>query len=160
MAARLGPGGPRRLREFRTAAVLDQLLSTLDVRVQAFAKCEACPGWRLAFGSGGDVSVHYVLSGSGLLHIPELAPIALPRDSFVVLPKGFPHTFDNTAEIGREFIYRPPPRSGRSGVPLIRAGDPVEGRLFDRGMRDAQCILRGKSRPLRSAPLPNRRELS
>lgn len=46
---------------------LDRLLTTLDVRVHAFAVCEVAPGRRLVFQPMDAVIVHYVLAGTGTL---------------------------------------------------------------------------------------------
>jgi AraC-like DNA-binding protein len=109
--------------------LLDKLLTTLDVRIEAFGKCETCPGWRLAFGSAENPSVHYTLSGSGYVHVPERAPIPLPRDSLLVLPKGLPHTFDNAPSGGQEMLYAQGAEVRRTALPTVRAGDPIEGKL-------------------------------
>lgn len=118
------------MKRFRPIAMefkplIDQLLSTLDVRIQAFATCEACPDWRLVFGSAKEASVHYVLNGSGQLHLPGFDPIELNRDILVVLPKGVSHTFDNGS-----LSFEPEPGTARENpsLPTIRAGAPVEGR--------------------------------
>ncbi len=107
--------------------MLDHLLTTLDVRIQAFATCQTCPGSRLSFGSDEEPSIHYVLFGSGEVHVPGQAPIAVRRDTLVVLPKGFPHAFDNGAGRGRETQYRKTADLSGTALPTIRAGEPVAG---------------------------------
>ena len=107
--------------------MIDQLLTTLDVRVEAFAICQACPGWRLSFGPDDTPSIHYVLSGSGFIHVPSSKPIVLSRETLAVLPKGLPHVFDNAGGRGPEFTYHPSNLSDGPALPTIRAGNPVEG---------------------------------
>jgi hypothetical protein len=53
--------------ESAVADLLDRLLTTLDVRFEAFAVCEVRPGWRLVFDPMHAVVIHYVLAGSGAL---------------------------------------------------------------------------------------------
>jgi AraC-like DNA-binding protein len=48
--------------------VLDELLTTLDVRLHAFALCRIEDGFRLTFEPMEAVVVHYVLRGEGMLH--------------------------------------------------------------------------------------------
>jgi hypothetical protein len=46
-----------------SAEVLDKLLTTLSVRLNAFAVCEIQDGYRLGFDPHEAVTIHYVLSG-------------------------------------------------------------------------------------------------
>jgi AraC-like DNA-binding protein len=64
---------------------LERLLSTLDVRLEAFAICEIEAGWRLTSSPmEGDV-LHYVLKGEGVLEAHgERIPIG--ADTIVVAP--------------------------------------------------------------------------
>lgn len=117
----------RSREEKHEGVVLDQLLTTLDVRVEAFAICQACPGWRLSFGPDATASVHYVLSGSGWIHVPDAAPIKVAKETLIVLPKGLPYLFDNAGPEGRELVYEPPATPPGAALPRIRAGNPVEG---------------------------------
>jgi len=55
--------------ETMTEGILDRLLATLDVRVHAFAVCHVQKGWRLVFAPMNAVSIHYVLSGHGVLRV-------------------------------------------------------------------------------------------
>lgn len=50
-----------------SSEVLDRLLTTLSVRLHAFAICEIRRGYRLSFDPMEAVTIHYVLEGSGIL---------------------------------------------------------------------------------------------
>jgi AraC-like DNA-binding protein len=68
--------------------VLEALLTTLDVRLHAFAVCEVQRGWRLDFEAMDAAVVHYVLAGSGVLHQQESPPVAFGRHSILVVAPG------------------------------------------------------------------------
>ena len=68
--------------------VLEQLLTTLDVRVHAFALCEVERGRRLQFDAAEAVIVHFVLGGSGWLKVKGAAPVAFEPKSVLVVPPG------------------------------------------------------------------------
>ena len=65
---------------------LDQLLVSLDVRLEAFALLDVRRGYRLVFDDLDQVIVHFVLSGTGWLETPgrELTPC--PEGSVIILP--------------------------------------------------------------------------
>ncbi len=48
---------------------LDRLLTTLAVRIHAFAVCEIKAGWRLVFDPMEAVTIHYVLTGTGTIRV-------------------------------------------------------------------------------------------
>jgi AraC-like DNA-binding protein len=66
--------------------ILDKLLTTLSVRLHAFALCEIEAGYRLGFDPMDAVTVHYVLSGSGILQIGNGASVAFSPHSIMVVP--------------------------------------------------------------------------
>lgn len=68
---------------------LDRLLSTLDVRLRAFAVCEIRPGWSLVFDAMDAVVVHHVLAGGGLLRVAGVPdPVPLDPGLMIVVPPG------------------------------------------------------------------------
>lgn len=102
--------------------MLDQLLAALDVQVNAFAICEIQAGWRLNFDGDRRPSIHYVLSGSGAIRIPDHGPIPLSQDTLVILPKDVVHAFEGGAhEIQHDQTGSA--RSDGTKVPRICAGD-------------------------------------
>ena len=67
--------------------ILDELLTTLDVRLHAFALCRIGDGFRLVFDSMEAVVVHYVLRGEGLLHQEGYDSVAFgPGQLLIVAP--------------------------------------------------------------------------
>jgi AraC-like DNA-binding protein len=69
-----------------TEQKLDRLLTTLDVRIHAFAVCEIKRGSRLVFDPMNAVVVHYVLVGTGLLFVEGREPVAFGPGSILVVP--------------------------------------------------------------------------
>ena len=65
---------------------LDRLLTTLAVRLHAFAICEVKEGFRLTFAPLDAVTIHYVLAGSGLLRVGGATPTAFSRHSVMIIP--------------------------------------------------------------------------
>lgn len=70
------------------ANLLDRLLTTLDVRFEAFAVCEVRPGWRLVFDPMDAVVIHYVLAGSGALQTDGGVAIPFGTHSIIIVPPG------------------------------------------------------------------------
>ncbi len=67
---------------------LDRLLTSLDVRLHAFAVCNVASGNRLVFEAMDLVVVHYVLAGAGLLEVDGSPPrVVAPGMVLIVPPK-------------------------------------------------------------------------
>lgn len=69
-----------------SADVLEKLLTTLSVRLHAFAVCEIQEGYRLGFDPMDAVTIHYVLAGSGVLQIGTGASVSFSPHSIMVVP--------------------------------------------------------------------------
>ena len=69
-----------------SADILDKLLTTLSVRLHAFAVCEIHEGYRLGFDPMEAVTIHYVLAGNGVLQIGNGASVAFSPHSIMVVP--------------------------------------------------------------------------
>lgn len=65
---------------------LDRLLTTLAVRIHAFAICEIKTGWRLTFGPMEAVTIHYVLAGTGTIRTTGGVDVAYGPYSIIVVP--------------------------------------------------------------------------
>jgi AraC-like DNA-binding protein len=78
--------------------VLEELLTTLDVRLHAFAVCEVQRGWRLEFEAMDAAVVHYVLAGGGVLHQQEAAPVGFGPHSILVVAPGRRQSLLGTGE--------------------------------------------------------------
>ena len=70
------------------ATMLDRLLDTLDITLNAFALCEIQHGYQLRFDPMDTVVVHYVLAGSGILRMGSGGEATLQPDRMVVVPPG------------------------------------------------------------------------
>jgi AraC family transcriptional activator of mtrCDE len=68
--------------------ILDRLLATMDVAVDAFAICEVRRGLRLIGGASAAIEVHYVLSGTLHLTVGDLPEMRCGPGSIVVVPPG------------------------------------------------------------------------
>jgi AraC family transcriptional activator of mtrCDE len=71
-----------------TAADLNRLLSTLEVKVVFLSECLVSPGWRLDLPSHAALGLHYNLMGEGWLTLEGAEPIAIRPHTLVVLPPG------------------------------------------------------------------------
>lgn len=74
------------------ADTLDRLLTTLEIRVHAFAMCAIKAGWRLLFDPMEAVTIHYVLAGSGSVRTIEGIDIAYGPCSIIVVPARVPQS--------------------------------------------------------------------
>jgi AraC-like DNA-binding protein len=68
--------------------ILEELLTTLDVRVHAFALCEIQEGFRLKFDPMEAVVVHYVLAGQGVLHQEGDKPVPFGTGCMMLVAPG------------------------------------------------------------------------
>lgn len=73
--------------------LLDRLLVTLEVRLEAFALLEVSRGSRLVFGGADAVIVHYVLEGAGFLESAGATPVRFCAGSLIILPAGAEQAF-------------------------------------------------------------------
>jgi AraC-like DNA-binding protein len=67
---------------------LDQLLTTLEVRLHAFALCEIRRGFRLVFGAMDAVVIHYVIAGDGVIEAGGGQGIPFGPGSILIVPAG------------------------------------------------------------------------
>ncbi|MDH7971081.1 AraC family transcriptional regulator [Sphingomonas sp. AR_OL41] len=68
--------------------ILDRLLTTMDVAVDAFAICEVRRGLRLIGGASAAVEVHYVLTGTLHLTVGDGPEVRCGPGSIIVVPAG------------------------------------------------------------------------
>ena len=67
---------------------LEGLLTSLDVRVHAFALCKVAPGYRLVVPASETVLIHYVLEGEGVVACAGSPPAPFVAGSLVLAPPG------------------------------------------------------------------------
>lgn len=85
-----------------TGVVLDRLLLSLDVAVEALAVCEVGRDYKLVAGELNNIEVHYVLSGTMHLDIPGRESLVCPTGSVVLVPPGMAQTIGATGAAARE----------------------------------------------------------
>lgn len=73
-------------------ATIDKLLTSLAVRLHAFAVCEIKAGWRLAFDPMQAITIHYVLAGTGTVRVPGASENTYAPCTLIVIPAGVPQS--------------------------------------------------------------------
>ena len=81
---------------------LDRLLTTLAVRIHAFAMCEIKSGWRLIFEPMDAITVHYVLRGSGTIRVSGGIDAAYAPFSIIVVPARVTQSLGETQAVQAE----------------------------------------------------------
>lgn len=66
--------------------LVDRLLRTLDVSIDAFAICQVQRGQRFVANGGPEIEVHYVLTGTLHLEMPGGGTMVCPAGSVVLVP--------------------------------------------------------------------------
>jgi len=69
-----------------TAAELNRLLATLEVKVVRLTECLVSQGWRLEVSGPDAPGIHYNLKGEGWLVFEGQAPIALRPHTLIIVP--------------------------------------------------------------------------
>ena len=69
-----------------TTEILDRLLTTLAVRIRAFAVCDIKAGWRLNFDAMDAVTIHYVLAGTGTVRVADAIDASFAPCNMIVIP--------------------------------------------------------------------------
>lgn len=84
--------------------MLDRLLMTLDVAVDAFAICEVDRGIQLVARPGDEIEVHYILSGTMHLMVPGQPSIICGPGSVVLVPPHMAQTIGADDCPGRQLV--------------------------------------------------------
>lgn len=84
--------------------ILDRLLMTLDVAVDAFAMCEVNRGFQLVARPCNEIEVHYVLEGKMYLTVPGQRPIVCGPGSIVLVPPHMAQTIAADDAPGRQLL--------------------------------------------------------
>ncbi len=107
--------------------ILDRLLTTMDVAVDAFAICEVRRGFRL-IGGASVVEVHYVLSGTLYLTVGDQPATCCGPGSIIIVPPGLSQTMAAEDAPGVDVRAADHCAATRSGMLLF---DAAEGRPGD-----------------------------
>lgn len=73
-------------RHMMNEEILDRLLMTLDVAIDAFAICKVDRGLRMIARGGAEIEVHYILEGTMFLTVPGHVPVKCGPGSIVLVP--------------------------------------------------------------------------
>ena len=84
--------------------IIDRLLKTLDVAIDAFAICQVDSGLKLVARGGPDIEVHYVLSGTMYIAVAGDPPVACGPGSIVLVPPHVRQVIGADAAVGREML--------------------------------------------------------
>lgn len=71
--------------------LLEKLLDGLDVAVEPFAICEVLGRVRLDLGRSDNVSIHYVMSGAGVLEAGDSQTLPVAQGTVMIVPAGVRH---------------------------------------------------------------------
>ena len=103
--------------------LLDHLLATMDVAVEAFAVCEVRKGLRLVGGASKAIEVHYVLSGTMYLTVPGQPVMVCPPGSVVIVPPGVAQLIAADQQPARDVGAADNCRMTRDGLMLFDAAE-------------------------------------
>ncbi len=71
-----------------SAAELNRLFATLEVKVVWLSECLISPGWRLELPCHAELGIHYNLAGDGWLEVEDAPRVELRPHTLVVIPPG------------------------------------------------------------------------
>ena len=109
--------------------LLDRLLVTLDVAVEAFAICEVKRGFRLIFDALDAIVVHYVLQGELTLITAAGDPIVCRPGSVIVVPPGLSQSLAADADAATDVAAGDHCSMERDGMLLFDAAGGDAGDL-------------------------------
>lgn len=112
-----------------TEQVLDRLLVTLDVSLEAFAICQVAHGRRLVTNAVAQIEVHYVLEGTMHLTVPGYAPMICGPGSVVLVPPGLGQTIASDDLPGRDLIANEHCSTTNGGLLMFDASANAESSL-------------------------------
>lgn len=102
--------------------ILDRLLATMDVAVEAFAICEVRRGLRLVGGANA-VEIHYVLSGTLFLTVADRPTMRCGPGSIVIVPPGLRQVIAAEEAVGTDVEAADSCAPTRSGMLLFDAAE-------------------------------------
>lgn len=112
-----------------TEPMLDRLLMSLDVAIDAFAICEVNRGLQLVARPCDEIEVHYVLSGTMHLAVPGHAPLICGPGSVVLVPPHLAQTIGAEEAPGHQLVAMENCASTRNGMVRFDATGGAPGEL-------------------------------
>ena len=103
--------------------LLDRLLMTLAVRLNAVSVCQIQRGWRLTFGPFEAITIHYVLRGSGSWRVEQGPWIPFSGHSIIIVPARQSHAMGEAADVAGEAHAADQCGLHGDGLVAFRAGD-------------------------------------
>jgi AraC-like DNA-binding protein len=88
---------------------LDKILSNLQIRVEPFALCLVCDGWRLQLPGPPGVMLHFVLKGEGTIIGSDSTKQPITACGLVVVPPDAVHALEPSGPIQYEKRIEKPP---------------------------------------------------
>jgi len=82
--------------------LLDRLLENIGLEVEPFAICRVRRGWRLDMAKAGEVHLHFVVDGRGILRAPSAFKASLERFTLVLVPPGIRHRIEPEGHVEHE----------------------------------------------------------
>ena len=79
--------------------LLDRLLENIGLEVEPFAICRVRKGWRLDMAKAGEVHLHFVVDGRGILRAPSAFKASLERFTLVLVPPGIRHRIEQAGDV-------------------------------------------------------------
>ncbi|ANN78434.1 helix-turn-helix transcriptional regulator [Bordetella flabilis] len=136
-------------------AMLDHLLAALDVGVAHFTTCDVRAGWAVEFDACEAASLHYCLTGGGVLAVPGIPPIRLAPHTFVLLAPGTPYRIGSARPSPGQRQRRPRLRCSPSleSVPTVAVGHGRQGISTICGEVSAGVAAGSRSFPFLGEPL-------
>jgi len=112
-----------------THVVLDHLLAVLDIGVTHFTVCDIRDGWGMRLDAGKMASLHYCLTGVGILAVRGAPPIQLKPHTFVLLPADISYRLESVSSKPVQLEHHPGlcGASSRESVPTITVGEGEQG---------------------------------
>jgi AraC-like DNA-binding protein len=100
------------------AALLDRVLSHLEVFVEPFTYCLLSTGWRLSLPPAPRVMLHFVLLGEGVLRMPGEDAYPLGHHWLAIVPQGVGHALES-GRVRREQRIDPPGKEAEPPDKLV-----------------------------------------
>jgi AraC family transcriptional activator of mtrCDE len=83
---------------------LDRMLASLEVEFVQLSECLVSPGWQLSLAPVHFPGIHYNLSGTGTMIVPDEPPIHLVPHTLIIVPTGKPFRLEAQGSTGPRHV--------------------------------------------------------